>query len=100
MHQGIGQHLNHAYQAFLPGQLFLSDLKPLLMQLKVCMPQLIRLAHNFHALTFPAHAQLRSTASSLQVVTSGSVMGAITSLFSAVTGGARVSTFGLVARKP
>src|SRR5258708_39864976 len=31
MHQGISQHLNHAYEAFLPSQLFPSNLKPLLM---------------------------------------------------------------------
>src|SRR5258708_5147644 len=100
MHQGIGQHLDCTYQAFLPSQLFPSDLKPLLMQLKVCAPQLIHLAHDFHTLAFPACAQLHNTASSLQVVTSGSVMRVITSLFSAVTARARVSAFGLVARKP
>src|SRR5258707_7772456 len=100
MHQGISQHLNHAYQAFLPGQLFLSDLKPLLMQLKVCAPQLICLTHDFHALAFPTHAQTHNTASSLQVVTGGSVMGAIALLFLAATGRVRVSAFGLVTRKP
>src|SRR5258708_39297847 len=100
MHQGIGQHLNCAYQAFLPSQLFLSDLKPLLMQLKVCAPQLIHLTCDFHALAFPSHAQLCNTASSLQVIAGESVMGAIASLFSAMTGRARVSAFRLVTRKP
>src|SRR5258708_38639959 len=100
MCQGISQHLDHAYQAFLPSQLLPSDLKLLLVQPKVCMPQLICLMCNFHALAFSAHAQLCSTAGSFQVVASGSVRGAIASLFSAVTGRARVSTFGLVTRKP
>src|SRR6266446_1142850 len=100
MCQGIGQHLNCTYQAFLPSQLFLSDLKLLLAQLKVCVPQLVCLTHDFHALVFPACTQLCSTAGSLQVVASGSVTGAITLLFSAVTGGAGVSAFRLVARKP
>src|SRR5258708_5512593 len=86
--QGIGQRLNCAYQAFLPSQLFPSDLKPLLTQPKVCMPQLIRLTHNFHALAFPPHARLSSTATTPQVVTVGRVRRAITSLFSAKTAGA------------
>src|SRR5258708_7116450 len=100
MHQGISQCLDHAYQAFLPSQLFLSDLKPLLTQPKVCVPQLVRLACDFHTLTFPACAQLHSTAGIFQVVASGSVRRAITSLFLAMTGGARISAFRLVARKP
>src|SRR5258708_37253757 len=100
MPQGIGQSLNHAYQAFLPGRLFPSDLKPLLMQLKVCVPQLVHLVCDFHALTFPTCAQLCNTTGSLQVIAGGSVMGVIALLFLAATGRARVSTFGLVTRKP
>src|SRR5258707_8121263 len=100
MRQGISQRLDHTYQAFLPSQLFPSDLKPLLAQPKVCMPQLVCLTCNFHALAFPAHARLHSTAGIFQVVTGGSVRRAIASLFSAMTGRARISAFGLVARKP
>ncbi len=59
MCQGIGQCLDRAYQVFLPSQLFLSDLKPLLVQPKVCAPQLIHLACDFHALTFPACAPVK-----------------------------------------
>src|SRR5258707_4097781 len=100
MRQGISQHLDHAYQVFLPSQLFLSDLTLLLVQPKVCVPHLIRLVRDFHALTFPAHARLRSTAGIFQIVAGGSVRRAIASLFLATTGGARISAFGLVARKP
>src|SRR5258708_36976887 len=100
MRQGIGQCLNHAYQAFLPSQLFPSDLKPLLVQPKVCAPQLMCLACDFHTLVFPTRAQLRSTTSIFQVVASGSVRRVITSLFLATTGGARISAFRLVTRKP
>src|SRR5258708_4239472 len=100
MHQGISQCLDCTYQAFLPSQLLPSNLKPLLTQLKVCTPQLICLVHGLHALAFPAHAQLCSTASSLQVIAGGSVTGVITLLFSVATGRAGVSTFRLVARKP
>src|SRR5258708_36140810 len=100
MHQGIGQCLDCAYQAFLPSQLFPSNLKPLLVQPKVCMPQLIHLTCNFHALTFPAHTRLCSTASIFQVVAGGSVRRVIALLFSAMTGRARISAFGLVTRKP
>src|SRR5258708_4883498 len=100
MHQGISQHLDCTYQAFLPGQLFPSNLKPLLTQLKVCTPQLVHLVCNFHALAFPTHTQLCNNAGSLQVIASGSVTGAIALLFSATTGRARVSAFGLVTRKP
>src|SRR5258708_15773042 len=100
MRQGISQCLNHAYQAFLPSQLFPSDLKLLLAQPKVCAPQLVRLTHDFHTLVFPAHAQLRSTTGIFQVVAGGSVTRVIASLFSAMTGGSRISPFGLVTRKP
>src|SRR5258708_38738816 len=100
MCQGIGQCLDCAYQVFLPSQLFLSNLKPLLTQPKVCMPQLVCLTCNFHALMFPTRTRLCSTTGSFQVVAGGSVRGVITSLFSAMTGGARISAFGLVARKP
>src|SRR5258705_8524508 len=100
MCQGISQHLDHAYQAFLPSQLFPSDLKLLLVQPKVCAPQLVRLMCDFHALTFPAHARLCSTTSIFQVVASGSIRRAIALLFLATTGRARISAFGLVTRKP
>src|SRR5260221_14730554 len=93
--QGISQCLDHAYQVFLPSQLFPSDLKLLLAQPKVCMPQLVRLARNFHALAFPARARLCSTAGIFQIVAGGSVRRAIASLFSAITGRARISAFGL-----
>src|SRR5258707_1505261 len=98
--QGIGQHLDRAYQAFLPSQLFPSDLKPLLMQPKVCAPQLIHLARDFHTLAFPACARLHSTTSIFQIIAIGTGRRGIASLFSATTGGARISAFGLVARKP
>src|SRR5258708_39565796 len=100
MCQGIGQRLDHAYQAFLPSQLFPSNLKLLLAQPKVCAPQLIRLVRDFHALMFPAHTRLCSTAGIFQVIAGGSVRRAITSLFLATTGRARISALRLVTRKP
>src|SRR5258708_35024889 len=100
MRQGISQCLDRAYQACLPSQLFPSDLKPLLAQPKVCAPQLVRLVCDFHALAFPAPARLCSTAGIFQIIAGGSVRRVIASLFLATTGRARISTFGLVTRKP
>src|SRR5258708_20715929 len=86
MCQGIGQRLDHAYQAFLPSQLFPSNLKLLLAQPKVCAPQLIRLARDFHALMFPAHTPLSTAAGPFQAIPVVAISSPSTSLFFPTTG--------------
>src|SRR5258708_26095957 len=100
MHQGSTQRLNCTYQMLLPGQLLSCDLKPLLMQLEVCPPQLVHLMSNFNTLALPACSQLHNSTLCIHVITERSIMRVIASLLAAMTGGTGVTTFGLITRKP
>src|SRR5260221_13592865 len=100
MCQGLTQQLDCAYQTLLPGQLLSGNLKLLLVQLKVCLPQLIHLVSNLNALMLPTCSQLCNSALSIHIVTRRSIARAITSLLAAMTGRIGISAFGPITRKP
>src|SRR5258708_3723936 len=70
----------------LPGQLLPCNLKPLLMQLKVCPPQLVRLMSNLNTLALPACSRLRNSALHIRVITGRGMARAIAFLLAAATG--------------
>jgi len=80
----------------VPHELLLSNLKPLLMQLKVSPPELIHLTGDLNTFAFSTHPGTHLPSGRLHILASRRHLRPFAMLLSATTGGTQVPTVRLV----